>query len=536
VSRSRRGYRLTGRASLVGAGVCAALAAAGSALATSLPERTFEISAPTGAGLSNGASANPVVSASGRFVVFESAATNLGPTVAPGVRNIYVVDVLSGVRRLVSVTAGGPANGDSTSAAISADGSTVAFQSNASNLVAGDSNGVADIFVQHGAGPIVRVSVASDGSQANGASSEPAISADGRYVVFVSSASNLVPGDHSGQPEIFMRDLVAGTTTRISVGAGGVDPNGPSSNPAISADGRVVSFDSSAGNLFPEAKPPGRENVYVRLPAINTSERVSVSSAGTEQNQAVGAPFHQISSLSADGRFVAFDSNATNLVAHDVNRSTDVFVRDRVTHKTTLVSENNAGFEGDNDSFAPYVTPDGRFVAFESFAHNLAPGGGPRENVFVRDTELNATSVIDVAPGGANPTAEQTRQLLQRPALAADGSVAVFSSTALNMTRDPRGTENVFLRLLAAPSGTIERAPALRSRNRRPLVRLRADDPHATTFECRIDRALPYNCPSGRPFHLRRLRVGHHVLIVRAGGPGMAYDPFSVRIDFTIAP
>jgi hypothetical protein len=156
--------------------------------------------------------------------------------------------------------------------------------------------------------------------------------------------------------------------------------------------------------------------------------------------------------------------------------------------------------------------------------------------VFVRDVELNATSVIDVAPGGAAPTAEQAKQLLQRPVLSGDGSLAVFSSTALNLTGDPRGAENVFLRLLAPPSGTVVRAPALRSRDRTPLVRLRADDPQATTFECRIDHALPRNCPAGRLFHLRRLRPGHHVLIVRAGGPGMDYDPFAVRLGFTIAP
>jgi Tol biopolymer transport system component len=536
VSSARRRQRLTGRASLVGAGVCAALSVAGTALATSLPERTFEISAPPGSGLANAASADPVISASGRFIAFDSAATNLGAPGVGGARNVYVFDELSGLRRLVSSGLTGPANGDSGNPAIAADGSTVAFQSSASNLVANDSNGVSDVFVQHGTGPIARVSVANDGSQANGPSSEPAISGDGRYVVFVSTATNLVPGDRSRQPEIFIRDLVAGTTSRVSVGVGGADPDGASSNPAISADGRVVSFDSSAGNLVPGHARAGQADVYARLLAGNTTERVSVSTAGAEQNRSVRAPFHQISSLSADGRFVAFDSDASNLVVSDVNRSTDVFVRDRVARKTMLASENNAGFEGDNDSFAPYITPDGRFIAFESFARNLAPGGGPRENVFVRDVELNATSVIDVAPGGASPTAEQIKQLLQRPALSADGSLAVFSSTALNVTHDPHGTENVFLRLLAPPSGTLMRAPALRSRDRTPLVRLRADDPHATTFECRIDHELPRNCPAGRPFHLRRLRPGHHVLLVRAGGPGMDYDPFAVRLGFTIAP
>lgn len=531
--RLARGHREIGLLGPICIGTCAALALTASALATSLPERTFEVSAPAH-GVANGASADPVVSGSGRYVAFDSTATNLGPTGAAGVRNVYVFDVLSGLRRLVSLGIGGAANGDSTMPAISADGSTIAFQSNASNLVPGDSNGAGDVFVQRAGGQIVSASVATRGAQANGPSSEPAISADGRYVAFVSSATNLVPGDKGQQPEIFLRDLVAGTTTRVSAGVGGADPDGPSSNPAISADGNVVSFDSAAGNLTMPQTAAGQSDVYAWTAPSGAIERVSVSTTGVRQNTSVRAPFHQVSSLSGDGRFVAFDSDADNLVAGDLNKSTDVFVRDRVRRTTTLESENNAGFEGNNDSFEPAITPDGRFVAFESFARNLAPGGGPRENVFVRDIQLNTTSVIDVAPAGASPTAEQVKELLQRPAISADGSVAAFSSTALNLTHDSLGTENVFLRLLAPPRGHLVKRPARRSRERRPLVQLRADDPHATTFECRIDSRLPRRCPSGVAFPLPRLRPGHHVLLVRAGGPGMLYDPIAIRVAFMI--
>lgn len=511
----------------------AAVSVVGTAGATSLPVRTFELSVAAG-GPANGPSADFAISRSGRFVAFDSAATNLGASTPAGIRNIYVFDVLAGVRSMLSGGRGGPANGDSSNPAVSADGSTVVWQSDASNLVAGDTNGVSDIFVRHGVEPIVRVSVASDDGQANGPSSEPAISSDGRFVAFMSSASNLVPGDNSHASEIFVRDLVAGTTTRVSVGADGRDPNGPSTNPALSADGRVVSFDSSATNLLPTPVPSSHENVYARTLATTATELVSVSTLGTDQNLAVPTPFHQISSLSADGRFVAFDSNADNLVSGDVNRSTDVFVRDRMTHLTTLASANNAGFEGNNDSFAPTISGNGRYVAFESFARNLASGGGPRENVFVRDLDLGTTSVIDVGPFGASPTAERVTQLLQHPVLSWDGSVAVFGSTALNLTHDPVDNEHVFLRLLSAPRGFVARRPRRSSGNGRPVIVLHADDRAATTFECRFDRELPRSCPAGRPLLLQRLRPGRHVLLARAGGPGMLYDPVAQRIAFTI--
>jgi Tol biopolymer transport system component len=512
-------------------------ALAGVAGATSLPERTFELSTPSAGQLGNGASSNPVLSTSGRVVAFESAATNLGAgPVAPATRNVIALDLLTGARRLVSAGVGNaPANGSSTGPAISSDGSVVVFDSTATNLTGGGGPVLPNVYWRSGYGPIVRVSVAADGGPANGPSTRSVVSADGRYVAFVSTATNLVAGDHSRQPQVFVRDVVGGRTARVSDGLGGADPDGPSSDPAISADGATVSFDSSASNLVPGRHRHGLSDVYVRVLATGRTERVSVSTSGREQNRAVKAPFHQISSLSSDGRFVVFDSDASNLVAHDINRSTDVFLRDRRLHRTTLVSENSRGYEGNNDSFAPSVTPDGRFVAFESFASNLATGGGPRENVYVRDLALNATSVIDVAQRGAPPTRELVKQLLQRPTLSGDGSLAVFTSTALNMTNDRHGVENVFLRFMAAPRGEVAIDPGRRSRVRRLRIKLKADDPHATYFLCKIDPFPAELCPGGTAFTIRRhLQAGHHVLLVRAGGPGMLFDPVGVRVGFTV--
>lgn len=515
----------------------ATLALAGVAGATSMPERTFELSTPSPGQLGDGSSSSPVLSTSGRVVAFESAATNLGAgPVAPGTRNVVALDLLTGARRLVSAGVGNaPANGSSTAPALSGDGSVVVFDSTATNLTGGAGSPVPNVYWRSGSGPIVRVSVAADGGPANGPSTQPVVSADGRFVAFVSTATNLVAGDRGGQPQVFVRDVVGGRTMRVSDGLGGAQADGPCSNPAISADGSTVSFESSANNLVPGPHRRGLSDVYVRVLATGRTERVSVSTSGQEQNRAVKAPFHQISSLSGDGRFVVFDSDASNLVAQDINRSTDVFLRDRRLHRTTLVSENSQGYEGNNDSFAPSLTPDGRFVAFESFANNMATGGGPRENVYVRDLALNATSVIDVAKRGAPPTRELAKQLLQRPALSGDGALAVFTSTALNMTDDRRGVENVFLRFMTPPRGEVAIDRRHRSGARRLRLKLKADDPHATYFLCKIDPLPAKLCRAGTAFRIsQHLAAGRHVLLVRAGGPGMLFDPVGVRIGFTV--
>ena len=506
--------RVRRRAALAGAIALAALASdPGAGLATSLPERTFPVSGtvvPTGT--------DAAVSTDGSSVVFASGG------------EIHLSSVLTGADRLISVAAdGAPADGACASPAVSADGGVVAFVSAASNLAA-RSSGTTDVYVRVGAGKVEDVSVAPDGSPADGPSVQPAISADGRFVAFASFASNLVAGDHNGVADVFVRDRLTQRTTRVSVGHGGVEADGASSTPAISADSRVISFASAATNLV-----PGDVNrvadVFVRIPSTDTTELVSLSSRGQAENAAVTAPFTQISSLSSDGRLVAFDSNATNLVpGEDPRPRSNVFVRDRRRHTTTLVSQDNAGYEGNNDSFAPFITPTGLFVTFESFARNLAPGGGPRENVFVRDLNLRTTSVVDVAPGGAAPGPEVGGELLERPTLAGDGTLATFTSTAANLTGLTTGQPQVFLRLLTAPRGVLRAATRP---GRRPVVNVGADDPAATVFECRIDRRLPFNCRRGR-LRLPLLSIGTHTLLIRAGGPGLLYDPLGLQVTLRV--
>jgi Tol biopolymer transport system component len=266
--------------------------------------------------------------------------------------------------------------------ALSADGRFVAFRSSATNLVAGDTNGFQDVFLRDRLlGTTERVSVATGGAQGNGNSLEPALSADGRYAAFRSGATNLVAGDTNGVDDIFVRDRQIGTTVRASVATGGAQGNGNSLEPSLSADGRFVAFWSVASNLV-AGDTNGLDDIFVRDRQSATSERVSVATGGAQGNAASYDP----SAISADGRFVAFYSFASNLVAGDTNGFADIFVRDRQNGATARVSVATDGTQGNNASHIPSLSADGRSVAFDSFATNLVAGdtnGTP--DVFVRE-------------------------------------------------------------------------------------------------------------------------------------------------------
>jgi Tol biopolymer transport system component len=295
-------------------------------------------------------------------------------------------------------SAGTEGNSSSVRPAISADGRFVAFASFASNLVAGDTNGTSDIFVRDTCvgGPAgctpstIRVSVDSAGTEGDSISTSPSLSADGRFVAFVSRASNLVAGDTNLARDIFVRDTCVGgpagctpSTIRVSVDSAGTEANTTSLRPAISADGRFVAFETDANNLV-AGDINKNPDVFVRDTCVGgpagctpSTIRVSVDSAGTEANSTGSGP----ASLSADGRFVAFESLASNLVAGDTNGAHDIFVRDTCvggpagcTPSTIRVSVDSAGTEGDSSSTSPSLSADGRFVAFASLASNLVAG------------------------------------------------------------------------------------------------------------------------------------------------------------------
>jgi len=327
------------------------------------------------------ASVFPSISANGRFVAFYSYASNLVPGDGNGTSDIFVHDRKKGLTTRVSVdSAGVEGNGQSSGPSISANGRFVAFYSEASNLVPEGGNGTYDVFVHdRKKGLTTRVSVDSAGAEGSGSSSWPSISANGRYVAFNSYASNLVPEDGNGTYDVFVHDRKKGRTTRVSVDSAGVEGNGLSYLPSISANGRYVAFISEASNLVPE-DGNGMTDVFVHDRKKGRTTRVSVDSAGAEGNG-----FSQNPSISSNGRFVAFNSNASNLVPEDGNGMTDVFVHDRKKGRTMRVSVDSAGAEGNGFSQNPSISSNGRFVAFDSKASNLVPGDGNGRDVFVHD-------------------------------------------------------------------------------------------------------------------------------------------------------
>ena len=261
------------------AGCAAILALASTGAASSFSVRTFPVTAGT-----TGAASVPVVSADGSTVAF------VAGSASSTITNVYSSDELTGTTSLVSsALAGAPADGASSAPAVSRDGSVVAFTSSATNLVGGPVGPGGEIYVRRSDGAIKLVSVGI-GGPANGGSSQAAISADGRFVAFASTASNLVAGDTNGVSDVFLADLDAGTITRISVAHGGAEANAASTGPAISGDGRTISFDSSATNLV-GADHNGLADVFVRAPSTDTTERISVATGGAEQNRPATAWF-----------------------------------------------------------------------------------------------------------------------------------------------------------------------------------------------------------------------------------------------------
>jgi Tol biopolymer transport system component len=337
----------------------------------------------------NGSSLNPVVSSDGRYVAYESGASDIVPGDTNNVNDIFVFDRVSSTTALVSVGMSGPANAKSTIPSISADGRYVAFQSDATNLVAGDTNAQPDIFVRDlQAGTTERVSLSSSGAQGDGFNNTPSISADGRYVAFASAATNFAAGDTNGNADIFVRDRQTGVTEVVSVATGGSQPLS-GLRPAISANGRCVAFVSFASNLV-----PGDTNnfldVFVRDRVSATTERVSVATNGAQGDNTSTLP----PAISGDGRFVAFLSYATNLVPFDTNGFPDAFVHDRLTHTTERVSLAFDGSQSNANSDIPSISNDGRFIAFASYASNLVIGDTAAiEDIFVRDRGATSSFV-----------------------------------------------------------------------------------------------------------------------------------------------
>ncbi len=336
----------------------------------------------SGAG-NNGDSRAPSVSSSGRFVAFESAASTIIGSDTNGRTDIFIHDRTTRKNRRISLRSNEAQawGGDSERPSISATGRFVAFESEARNLVMNDTNGKRDIFVRdRKSGKTTRVNLRSNGKQARGGhSSAAAISANGRYVAFKSDATNLVWKDTNGVNDVFVHDRHTGKTRRVSVRSNGRQGNNHSSSPAISATGRFIAFDSLASNLV-WGDTNGRYDVFIRDRSSHKTKRVSIRSDG---GQALGSDSWH-AAISADGRSVAFMSYATNLAANDVNGEPDVFIRDRKLGKTRPISKSRFGPLGNGGSNDPDISADGRFVAFRSNASDLVANDTNNDNDIFR--------------------------------------------------------------------------------------------------------------------------------------------------------
>jgi Tol biopolymer transport system component len=344
-----------------------------------------------------------------------------------------------GLTELVSVRSNGK-QGDGISArasapAVNGNGLVVAFDSAATNLVGGDSNGAVDVFVRDRAsGRTQRVSVTSKGKEANSGSSGPALSGDGRLVSFASTATNLVPGDTNARTDIFVHDRMTGQTTRVSVAADGTQGDANSiGTAALSGDGGFVAFASDASNLVPQ--PASGRHIYVKDLATGAIQRVSVDSAG---NPAIG--FVAASpSLSSDGRLVAFASSASNLVPGDTNGAIDVFVHDRATGTTVRASVDSAGSEANGTSLRPDLSGDGRLVTFDSEASNLVVGDtNGFSDVFVHDLLTGATERASVDSAGGEANGQSVGPGIRGGSafgarISGDGRLVAFDSIATNL-------------------------------------------------------------------------------------------------------
>jgi len=408
-------------------------------------------------------SGRPSISADGRFVAFQSADSNLVPEGANGKTQIFVYDRDTAVMELLT------SEGDNNSSVpqISADGRFVVFQSRSTNLAVGDANGdTNDVFLyDRDADTTTLVSAGG-----NEDSLSPSLSADGRFVAYASRASNLVLGDTNDELDIFVYDQLSDTTERITDSA-----VTRSSDPSISADGRFVAYASRTSTS--NANEAGASNdIYVYDRDTDASERLTNQRNTNDKDPLISADGRFVAfeseflptgdhdivvydrdtdafeiptivgngasfapAMSSDGRFIAIETSASNLVLGDINAAFDVLVFDQTKRDFARVPK-EVIFEvagGNDQSSAPSVSEDGRFVAFESLANNLVAddSNGSIGDIFVFDATTNSNELITT---GANSAS-------RKPSISADGEVVVFESDADNIVGDDiNGVTDVF--------------------------------------------------------------------------------------------
>ena len=375
--------------------------------------------------------------ADGRFVAFSSHATNLVANDTNAEFDVFVHDRQTGMTKRISVDSSGvQANDYSAYPSISSDGRYIAFDSIATNLVTGDTNFVNDVFVHDSqTGMTTRVSVDSNGVQGNDYSGGSSISSDGRFVLFESRASNLVTGDTNSARDVFIHDRKTGQTSRVSVDSNGVQGNGNSGGASISSNGQFVSFSSSATNLV-VGDTNGQQDVFVQDLQTGNNTLVSVDSVGVQGNG-----HSNNSSISSDGRYIAFTSYASNLAPGDITVERDVYIHDMQTGQTSLVAVDSSGNQADYISENPSISDDGRYIAFDSSSSLTVDDTNTFRDVYVHDRQTGQTTRVSVDSSGIEANLQSTN-----PSMSSDGLYVAFKSDATNLVSgDTNNRTDVFV-------------------------------------------------------------------------------------------
>ncbi|NOQ63187.1 MAG: DUF4214 domain-containing protein [Methyloprofundus sp.] len=422
-----------------------------SALSPANAATTTLISSSTSATTGDWSSLNASISADGRFIAFESSATDIVNNDHNHLKDIFIRDTLENTTQLISRNSSGTqANDISHSPAISADGRYVTYVSKASNLSSDDQAYSDDIFVYD---RITRITsrVSKENSSAQGkfesGSINPTISADGHYISYESSNTNLVADDNNAANDIFVYDRLTAATTRISVDSSGNQASDSSHFPSISADGRYITFSSSAFDLVSNDHNAS-DDIFVYDQATGQQSLVSINAAGEQADNHSILP-----SISADGRYIAFNSTASNLVDNDTNDASDVFVYNRKLATQQRVSLNDAFQQANNDSFGASISANGRYVTFFSSASNLTSDDhNIDKDIFAYDTQNKQQTLISI-----NSSSEQADDKNDWPTISATGQYIAFTSSASNLIEnDLNNSNDIFVHSFLAQPGTIK--------------------------------------------------------------------------------
>jgi Tol biopolymer transport system component len=483
----------------IGLAVATALVVAGgsAAMAQAAPNDTTLQGRETGSpGVKQNGSFvdTPVISADGRYIAFTANASNLGG----GFTGIYVYlrDTQTNTTTLVSRAdglAGDPANTSAENPSISADGRFVAFQSQASNLGVANPLDNIRVYVRDTVDNTTTLVSRADGPAGDPPDADAvtaAISGDGGSVAFRSAATNLDDDATDGTQQVFVRDLTLNDTILASRADGSAGAPGDANSaglapPSLSGDGTFVAFDSFATNLDPDDSA-GTASVFLRNVEGDTTSLVSRADGGSGAN-ANGTAFDP--SISADGDRIAFVSSATNLDAVDAESSTDIFVRDRSASDTLVASVSGLGPPGDGPDGHPAIAADGRAVVFESGSSNLYPGFDGNFDIAMRDIQAGQTSLLSRATGASGTIGDASSR---RPSVSADGTRVAFYSEATNL--DPDDTDpvsDVYMREtdidVTAPTVSIDSAPSGRITDNTPTFEFSSTDDDVFVFQCFVD-------------------------------------------------